>query len=98
MSFVNICKSYRLRALTQEAFFFTTKNFCVSTFQPCEEKDRLRKVYVTALHELVEATRVLQNAQYGRNFWMPTVKISKLTPNTTALDRAFEDHRKIHGC
>jgi len=43
-------------------------------------------VYVTALHELVEATRVLQNAQYGRNFWMPSIKTSKLIPNTTALD------------
>ena len=36
--------------------------------RPCEEKDRLRKVYVEALHELREATRVLNFAQYGPAF------------------------------
>jgi len=66
--------------------------------RPCEEKDRLRKVYVTALHELVEATRVLQQAQYGPEFLDALNKNQQAQTKHDTARRAYEDHRKTHGC
>ena len=55
-------------------------------------------MYVTALHELVEATRVLQNAQYGPEFLDALNKNQQAQTKHDSARQAFEDHRKTHGC
>jgi hypothetical protein len=55
-------------------------------------------VYVTALHDLVEATRVLQQAEYGPAFLDALDKNQQAQAKHGTARRAFEDHRKIHGC
>ena len=55
-------------------------------------------MYVTALHELVEATRVLEHAQYGPEFLDALNKNQLAQTKHNGARLAYEDHRKTHGC
>jgi hypothetical protein len=55
-------------------------------------------VYVTALHKLVEATRVLEQAQYGPQFLGALETTLEVPTKHDNARRAFEDHSKAHGC
>ena len=66
--------------------------------QPCEEKTRLRATYTEALETLRQATAVLQRAQYGPEFVDALEKTQQARTKHDNARRAFEDHRKAHGC
>jgi len=69
-----------------------------AVLRPCEEKGRLRELYVTALHELVGATTVLQRAQLGPEFLDALAKTQQARSKHDDARRSYEAHRKAHGC
>jgi hypothetical protein len=69
-----------------------------AALRPCKEKDRLRKIYITTLEELAEATRVLNFAQYGPAFLEALAKTQQTRTKCDAAKMALHQHRDEHGC
>jgi hypothetical protein len=66
--------------------------------QPCEEKKRLWAAYGEALETLMQATAVLQRAQFGPGFLDALEKTQQARAKHDTARRALEDHRKAHRC
>jgi len=75
-----------MRALTQEAFFSERRTFAYQPFSRVKRRIAWGKCTSPRCMSLLKQRGCYRTRSMGRNFWMPSVKTSKLTPNTTALD------------
>jgi hypothetical protein len=66
--------------------------------QTCKEASRLREAYVTALHELIGATTILQRAEHGPEMAGALEKTRQARYSHDDARHLYEVHRKTHGC